>query len=298
MTINLIDFSFSRFASFEMDTEQLLQKIPELQPSEHHHHEFIDGYPGELVPYTVLSLNCITFFILRKILFRVLPSYTHLFLYELIATLELCTDCAELGVIFERHGTLAYFIGICLCSLWWCQVFGEGEACPNSIVEDWLLSSKSLFCKHNFIKLFAQGLGAFLTANYLNCIWCFHLTEQHKSHHLERCETALQVPMIYGAMVEAMVTFISRYIALHSEHWHTNVANYTNSIVTAILCVAALDTSGGFFNPILASALTLNCKGESQYEHFVVYWLGSFFGSIVARWFFILKQRAIKLRLD
>ena len=77
-----------------MDTEQLLQKIPE--PSEHHH-EFIEGYPGELVPYTVLSLNCITFFILRKILFRISPTNVHLFIHELIATLELCADCAELG---------------------------------------------------------------------------------------------------------------------------------------------------------------------------------------------------------
>ena len=67
-------------------------------------------------------------------------------------------------------------------------------------------------------------------SSYLNCVWCFHLTEQHKSHHLERCETALQVPMIYGALVEAMITFLSRYVALHSERWDTHVANYTNSI--------------------------------------------------------------------
>ena len=80
-----------------MDTEQLLQKIPELQPTEHHH-EFIEGYPGELVPYTVLSLNCVTFFILRKIFYRILPKRTHLFVCELLATLELCTDCAELGI--------------------------------------------------------------------------------------------------------------------------------------------------------------------------------------------------------
>ena len=80
-----------------METEQLLQKIPELQATEHHH-EFIEGYPGELVPYTVLSLNCITFFVLRKIFYRILPKRTHLFICELLATLELCTDCAELGI--------------------------------------------------------------------------------------------------------------------------------------------------------------------------------------------------------
>lgn len=82
-----------------METEQLLEKI--LEPSEHHHnHEFIEGYPGEVIPYTVLILNCITFFILRKFFFRILPVKIHLFVHELIATLELCVDCAELGKNF------------------------------------------------------------------------------------------------------------------------------------------------------------------------------------------------------
>ena len=70
------------------------------------------------------------------------------------------------GVIWERHGNFAYFTGICLCSLWWCKVFGDGEACPNSIFEDCLLNSRSLLCKSNFIKLIAQCLGAYLTAKY------------------------------------------------------------------------------------------------------------------------------------
>ena len=81
-----------------MDTEQLLRKIPDLESIEHHHHEFMEGYPGELIPYTVLCLNCITFFILRKFFYRFLPNHLHLFICELLATLELCADCAELGM--------------------------------------------------------------------------------------------------------------------------------------------------------------------------------------------------------
>lgn len=84
-----------------MDTEQLLEKIPEPDHSTHFHPEFVTGYPGELVPYTVLILNCLTFFVLRKIFYRILPNQFHLFLCELFATLELCTDCAELGKKFS-----------------------------------------------------------------------------------------------------------------------------------------------------------------------------------------------------
>lgn len=82
-----------------METEQLLEKISDLHSTEHHHHEFVEGYPGELVPYTVITLNCITFFILRKICYRIFPKNLHLFICELLATLELCTDCAELGIL-------------------------------------------------------------------------------------------------------------------------------------------------------------------------------------------------------
>ena len=59
-----------------------------------------------------------------------------------------------------------------------------------------------------------------------------------------------------------------------------------------------MDSSGGFFNPILASALTLNCEGHNTGEHLIVYWLGSVFGSVVARWFFQLKERAERLKIE
>ena len=56
-----------------------------------------------------------------------------------------------------------------------------------------------------------------------------------------------------------------------------------NSGVTVALCISALNYSGGFFNPILASALTLNCRGNNLAEHIFVYWLASLAGGIVAR---------------
>lgn len=46
----------------------------------------------------------------------------------------------------------------------------------------------------------------------------------------------------------------------------------------------ALNTTGGYFNPIMASALAMGCEGNTLLEHLSVYWIGSLGGGIVARW--------------
>lgn len=89
--------------------------------------------------------------------------------------------------------------------------------------------------------------------------------------------------ILHGAVVEAMITFVSRIVALESSYWTAKTAAAVNGAVTVALCILALDSSGGFFNPILASALTLNCTGNSLIEHIFVYWLASLTGGIIAR---------------
>lgn len=45
-----------------------------------------------------------------------------------------------------------------------------------------------------------------------------------------------------------------------------------------------MNTTGGFFNPIMASALTFGCEGHTMIEHFSVYWGGALIGGLAARW--------------
>ena len=49
-----------------------------------------------IVPYLILVANCLLFRVSRKIL-HYCPYTLRLLLSEIIATLELCADCAELG---------------------------------------------------------------------------------------------------------------------------------------------------------------------------------------------------------
>lgn len=43
--------------------------------------------------------------------------------------------------------------------------------------------------------------------------------------------------MLYGALVEAFITFISRFVALESANWTSSSAAVINAITTVALCI-------------------------------------------------------------
>lgn len=62
-----------------------------------------------------------------------------------------------------------------------------------------------------------------------------------------------------------------------------------------LCCILACDYSGGYFNPVLATSLKLNCQGNTLTEHLVVYWIGSIAGSTAA--FYLFKKPIIHDKL-
>ncbi|XP_076329621.1 putative aquaporin-12A [Tachypleus tridentatus] len=115
-------------------------------------------------------------------------------------------------------------------------------------------------------------------------MWSFHLISEHRVFHTTQvCKAGLKVTVLCGALIEGFITFVSRLMSLQSRKWDVRTAGVANSITTAVLSLGALSTTGGFFNPILASALTLGCHGNTFMEHIVVYWIGAFLGGLVAR---------------
>lgn len=49
------------------------------------------------------------------------------------------------------------------------------------------------------------------------------------------------------------------------------------------LCIfAAFNYSGGYFNPVLATALKWGCSGYTNIDHIVVYWIGACAGAILS----------------
>lgn len=62
------------------------------------------------------------------------------------------------------------------------------------------------------------------------------------------------------------------------------------------LTFPAFNYSGGYFNPVLATALQWGCVGRTNIEHIAVYWIGACAGAVLSVPVFKMKQvRAILL---
>lgn len=48
------------------------------------------------------------------------------------------------------------------------------------------------------------------------------------------------------------------------------------------MVVAAFNFSGGYFNPVLATALKWGCSGHTGIEHIIVYWIGACVGAMAS----------------
>ncbi|KAI1290002.1 hypothetical protein HDE_08108 [Halotydeus destructor] len=254
--------------------------------------EFIAGY------LAICVVNTVVFTGARKALLTVTPSFLRSFLVESLATIELCADCAELGVVWEVHGNAGYALALFACCMWWAYFWYDAEACPAGPIEDcFLIGAK--FTQWSIVsKLIGQAVGAYFTWRYVQWFWKFHLIPQHVTLNTLPCQAGLQCSMVYGALIEALISFISRFVCLESGYLPQLACAAVNSITTVGLCLFAMDSSGGYFNPILASALTLNCKGNNFFEHLFVYWVASLTGGIIARTIHLLMRGATLVPKD
>ncbi|KAG8198046.1 hypothetical protein JTE90_001880 [Oedothorax gibbosus] len=251
----------------------------------------LEYIPPSLVPYLVLIFNSLVFHILRRIFLRFSPASIQIIFAEIIATLELCSACAELGVVYELHGYLGLGFALQLLCFWFCSVWGDAEACPCGPFEECIFGNglDGLVMK----KLFGQAVGGAITSLWITYIWSLHMTDEHAALHTSaECQAGLQVHMYLGAFIEGLITLISRLVALQSVHWLPEVSILINAVVSTVLVLAATSTTGGFFNPVLATALTLGCKGNTLVEHIVVYWVGSLVGGFIGRYIIHVRNIA------
>ncbi|CAN7997356.1 unnamed protein product [Ixodes hexagonus] len=193
-------------------------------------------FAEELVPYTVLLVNGLLFALLRRLAARLVPLRAQLMASEAISTWELCSDVAELGIVYERHGTLMYALALLVCCLWWCRAFGDAEACPCGPVEDLLFG---LGPGDYRSRLAGQILGGALTA-LKRTFFFFSLWPINAENDVRKVwnRTERRVTTTKGAFIEGIITCISRFVAMRSIYWTQNVSNIINSITTVVLVLA------------------------------------------------------------
>ena len=77
-----------------------------------------------------------------------------------------------------------------------------------------------------------------------------------------------------------MATLLCRLTSKYLGDLAPKYAAEIDSFVATSLVVAAFDLSGGYYNPVLATGLKMGCKGHTNIEFLIVYWIGASLGAI------------------
>ncbi|XP_039756208.1 aquaporin-11 isoform X3 [Pararge aegeria] len=206
--------------------------------------------------------------------------FVRLLLEEAIAAAELCGCCFELIVVADHFGVATYAIFLFVLTIWWSLNWGDATACPYTHIEDVIEGRGDV--KKAFLKTWAELAGGLLVFKYVQTYWALEISETHKNKASEDCTADLQVPVLYGAMVEGIATCLCRLASRSLSDLNPRYATAIDSFIGTSLVVAAFDYSGGYFNPVLATSLKAGCEGHTLMEHALVYWLGACAGSIIS----------------
>ncbi|CAH4030208.1 aquaporin-11 [Pieris brassicae] len=206
--------------------------------------------------------------------------FVRLLFEEAIAAAELCGCCFELIVVADNFGVATYAVYLFALTIWWSLNWGEATACPYTHIEDVIEGRGDV--RKAILKTWAELGGGMLVFKYVQMYWALEISDTHKDKAVEDCSADLQVPVLYGALVEGIATCLCRLASRALGDLNPRFATAIDAFIGTSLVVAAFDYSGGYFNPVLATSLKAGCHGHSLSEFATVYWAGACAGSIVS----------------
>ncbi|EFX67799.1 aquaporin-11-like [Daphnia pulex] len=228
----------------------------------------------------LIAASCLSSELLRIIINKnVETPLSKLLCLEFIASAELCAVCFELIVVAEEYGIWMYALVLFLLTLWWAAHWGDASACPYIHLEAYL--DGSIHFSQAFLASLAEIAGGLAIYKYVQYTWDLELSG-HINRSVWDCDADLHVPAFQGALIEGVATFLCRIVSKLIAEIEPRFGGVLDAFIGTSLVVAACDYSGGYFNPVLATSLKLNCRGNTVAEHFVVYWIGSIAGSVVS----------------
>ncbi|XP_045488900.1 aquaporin-11 isoform X3 [Pieris rapae] len=206
--------------------------------------------------------------------------FIRLLFEEAIAAAELCGCCFELIVVADNFGVATYAVYLFALTIWWSLSWGDATACPYTHIEDVIEGRGDV--RKALLKTWAELGGGMLVFKYVQMYWALEISDTHKDKAVEDCSADLQVPVLYGALVEGIATCLCRLASRALGDLNPRFATAIDAFIGTSLVVAAFDYSGGYFNPVLATSLKAGCHGHSLSEFATVYWAGACAGSIVS----------------
>ncbi|KAG0716407.1 Aquaporin-11 [Chionoecetes opilio] len=201
-------------------------------------------------------------------------------LVEMVAAAEMCGTCFELIIIADNYGVGAYAIFLFLMTIWWSNSWGSATACTYTLLEEYVETGSNPV--HVLLKIIAQVIGAIVSFSWMKRLWMIEVAATHMGRGVDDCEADLKVPPIFGFLIEAVLTCACRLFSRTLGEHEPKFASSIDSFFATSMVILAFNSSGGYFNPVLATGLKWNCRGHTNAEHFVVYWTGSILGAMMA----------------
>ncbi|XP_017040802.1 aquaporin-11 [Drosophila ficusphila] len=199
---------------------------------------------------------------------------------EAIAAAELCSCCFELIIVADNFGVSMYAVCLFLLTIWWGRVWGDASACPYTHMED-VVEGRTSF-KEMALRSWAELMGGCCVYRVVQFVWWLELAETHRGRAFESCNADLQVSPYVGAAIEGVATLLCRLASKTISEKEPRFGSYIDSFIGTSLVVAAFNFSGGYFNPVLATALKWGCRGHTHLEHIIVYWIGACAGAVLS----------------
>ncbi|EAT33473.1 AAEL014108-PA [Aedes aegypti] len=201
-------------------------------------------------------------------------------IFEAIAAAELCGCCFELIIVADNFGVATYAVFLFTLTIWWGLQWGNATACPYTYMEQIVQGEVSF--KEAALKIWAQLMGGCCVYRYVQLYWWLEMAETHEGRAFEECAADLKVNLYLGAFIEGFATLCCRLASKVISEKDAKFGAFIDSFIGTSLVVAAFNYSGGYFNPVLATALKWGCAGNSALEHIIVYWIGSCAGAVLS----------------
>ncbi|CAG0923999.1 unnamed protein product [Notodromas monacha] len=184
--------------------------------------------------------------------------------------------------VCDHFGVLYYGIGLFLAVLWWAMTWEEAKACPYFHFADMLTRKRGMF--DGLSRIAVETVAGLLVYPFVWTFWALGLSTEHRQKAFDlRCITDMQVSPMNAALVEGAGTMACVLFSLYinsKASW--KISAPLDALVSSILVCFALNYTGGYYNPVLATSLKLGCDNDDYVDHLAVYWLASSLGCIFA----------------
>ncbi|XP_018026270.1 aquaporin-11 [Hyalella azteca] len=184
---------------------------------------------------TIITQMALSHVIRTHVVSKISHDLVRSAILELVASAEMCGTCFELIIIADNYGVGAYALYLFLMTVWWGQSWGAATACPYSLLEEYVETGSDP--KEVVTKIVAQVIGGIASFRWVKRLWVMELAVTHVGRGVDVCSADLQVPVLYGFLIEMVLTCACRLVSRGLGELEPKYASYIDSFFATSMVV-------------------------------------------------------------